>query len=137
MATRSVIAIKTKEGIKSIYSHWDGYPDHHYPILFNHYNTTEKVEALLALGDVSVLDESLECPEGHTFDSRVKGYSAFYMRDRGEEGCEAIFNEGGNAQNLGRGYEAYLYVWNGEKWTVYDTYYCEPKEITSTCEKYL
>ena len=28
MGTRSSIAIKTEDGIKAIYCHWDGYVDH-------------------------------------------------------------------------------------------------------------
>lgn len=37
----------------SIYSHWDNYPEHNGRILRTHYNTREKVEELIDLGDCS------------------------------------------------------------------------------------
>ena len=39
MGTRSSIAIKTEDGIKAIYCHWDGYVDHNGKILKEFYNT--------------------------------------------------------------------------------------------------
>ena len=41
--------------ILSIYSHWDNSPEHNGRILKTHYNTREKVEALVDGGDVSCL----------------------------------------------------------------------------------
>ena len=47
MSTKSKIAIKVGDNkYKHIYSHWDGYPEHHVPILKNNYNTEKKVEKL-------------------------------------------------------------------------------------------
>ena len=66
MGTRSSIAIKTEDGIKAIYCHWDGYVDHNGKILKEFYKTTDKVEALIALGDISSLRE--EVGEKHDFD---------------------------------------------------------------------
>lgn len=86
MATRSSITIKNSDGSKrSIYCHWDGYPDHVGKILNEHYNTTEKVNALIDLGAISVLAPSIECPEGHSFESPVRDYTIAYHRDRGDE----------------------------------------------------
>lgn len=86
MGTKSTINLKTNEGrIKSIYCHWDGYPDNQLPILTEHYDTYEKVDALMELGDLSSLDKSIECPEGHSFKTPVDGYCVAYGRDRGEE----------------------------------------------------
>ena len=57
MATRSRIAIENEDGtVTSIYCHWDGYVDHNGMILQEHYNERSKVEALIALGDISYLD---------------------------------------------------------------------------------
>jgi hypothetical protein len=39
--------------VLSIYSHWDSYPEHNGRILRTHYNTREKVEELIDLGDCS------------------------------------------------------------------------------------
>lgn len=89
MATRSKIGIKNPDGtFTSVYCHWDGYPSHQLPILTKNYNTVEKVNALLEHGDMSSLDESCEKPEGHSFDTVVKGYTVYYGRDRGEENTE-------------------------------------------------
>ena len=41
------------EKSKAIYVHWDGYPSHIMPILETYYNTPEKVEELLKLGNLS------------------------------------------------------------------------------------
>ena len=72
MSTRSNIGIIGINGeIRQIYCHCDGYLAHNGKILIQHYNTTEKVESLLALGDLSVLGET---PEG----------CIAYHRDRGE-----------------------------------------------------
>jgi hypothetical protein len=88
MATRSRIAIEDQDGtVRSIYCHWDGYPEHHGPILLNHYTTQEKVESLIALGSISSLAPETEIPEGvtHNFENPAKGIVVAYHRDRGEE----------------------------------------------------
>lgn len=90
MATRSTIALENADGtILQIYCHWDGYPTGVGATLEKHYNTPDKIKALLALGSVSILDASIECPEGHSFDNRIDGHTVFYGRDRGETDCDA------------------------------------------------
>lgn len=54
MATRSLIGINTDEGIRAIYCHFDGYPDHVGTILCTHYATAERVEALISLGCIDI-----------------------------------------------------------------------------------
>jgi len=73
MSTRSAIAIQeTKEGpVKYTYCHYDGYIKHNGKILNEHYRDPAKVKELLALGDLSALDETIE-------------KSTFYCRDRKE-----------------------------------------------------
>ena len=86
MSTNSSITIKNTNGsTRSIYCHWDGYPDHVGKLLNEYYNSSEKVNALIDLGAISVLGESIECPAAHSFDSPVSGYTIAYHRDRGEE----------------------------------------------------
>ena len=54
MATRSRIGIELQDGsILSAYHHWDGYPTWLGRILETHYNTKEKVSALIDGGDMS------------------------------------------------------------------------------------
>ena len=100
MSTRSTIGIRLDGGgVMAIYCHWDGYPSHQKPLL-KHYNTHEKVAALIALGSLSLLGE--EVGEKHLFDPIInKGddvtkkcdeyHQKFgkmckaYHRDRGEK----------------------------------------------------
>lgn len=88
MATRSRIAIEREGGsVESIYCHWDGYPSNNGVILLENYTDRKKVEGLIALGDISSLDEEVEPTNGsqHAYDSPEKGVTVAYHRDRGEE----------------------------------------------------
>lgn len=104
MGTRANIGIVNPDGtVRFIYTHWDGYPDHHGPILLENYNTSQRVNELLDLGSLSVLGE--EIGEKHPFDSpapygdEAPAYEEYrrkygrwcraYGRDRGEDDTEA------------------------------------------------
>jgi len=88
MSTHSSIAIKNKNGtITSIYCHFDGMIEHNGQILLDHYNTEEKVQELIDLGDLSYLAErtSPNKNEEHSYDGkRANGVVLAYHRDRGE-----------------------------------------------------
>lgn len=120
MGTRSAIIVKTgKKEYKAIYCHWDGYPSHVGRILHEHYNTQEKAETLIALGDISALYENIAPPEGktHDFDHPCEGVTIAYGRDRGETGVEAKV-----AHNVkwvkSRIDHAYFYVFKDGQWLV-------------------
>lgn len=99
MSTRSRINYVQEDGTyKSIYCHFDGYPSHNGYILYKHYTTLESVKALVELGDMSSLAETVE-------------NSIFYMRDREEENVPAIVTD----EPTG---EAYSYVFKDGKWSV-------------------
>jgi hypothetical protein len=88
MATRSRIGIENEKGeIKSIYCHWDGYPSNNGKILAEHYTDREKVEELIALGDISSLNENVGPSDGveHSFDNPASGVTVAYHRDRGDD----------------------------------------------------
>ena len=88
MATRSRIAIEDQDGtVRSIYCHWDGYPEYNGVVLKENYQTQEKVEELIALGSISSLKPLVAPPEGatHTFDNPLEDVTVAYHRDRGEE----------------------------------------------------
>jgi hypothetical protein len=88
MATRSRIGIENENGVvESIYCHWDGYPSHNGKILNQHYNDAEKVRALIALGDISSLEENVTPDDGvsHSFEKPSGNVTVAYHRDRGEE----------------------------------------------------
>lgn len=85
MGTRSDIIVKLANGQwKRIYCHWDGYLSHNGKILFKHYNSQERAEALVEHGDLSILGKQCSKPEGHSYATPVKGYCVYYGRDRGE-----------------------------------------------------
>ena len=56
MATRSAIGYRQQSGaVRAVYCHWDGYPEHQLPILREHYDTLDKVKALIRPGSMSQL----------------------------------------------------------------------------------
>jgi hypothetical protein len=80
MATRSRIAIENQDGsVTSVYCHWDGYIKSNGVILNENYNTKDKVEELIALGDLSSLDI--------TIDRTVS-----YHRDQGDDLIQIPFS---------------------------------------------
>lgn len=87
MGTRSRIAIEREGGsVESIYCHWDGYPSYNGRILLEKYGDRTKVEALIALGDISSLGEEVEPKDlsQHSYDTPEKGVTVAYHRDRGQ-----------------------------------------------------
>jgi len=88
MSTRSSISRQNIDGsFDLIYCHWDGYPSHNGRILYQHYQSPEKIAALLTLGDLSILGEMIG--EKHAFESRKENWCTAYGRDRGESNTEA------------------------------------------------
>ena len=80
MATRSRIAIENQDGsVTSVYCHWDGHIETNGVILNNNYNTKDKVEELIELGNLSSLDKTLET-------------TVAYARDRGEDSHQATYS---------------------------------------------
>ncbi len=61
MATRSNIRIKEAGGIsKSVYVHYDGYPEYMLKTLEENYNTVRKVKKLLSFGDISSVEPCID-----------------------------------------------------------------------------
>ena len=82
MGTRSAIGYQLPSGrIRAVYCHWDGYPKHQVPILIEHYNSLEKVKALIKPGSMSSLRTD------HTWaDSEVRDPQPLYHWERGNDG---------------------------------------------------
>ena len=73
MATRSRIGIEHQDGtVTSIYCHFDGYISGNGETLQTNYSNREKVEQLIALGDISSLESDID-------------ETIAYHRDRGED----------------------------------------------------
>lgn len=120
MSTRSLIVTKTdNDSYKGIYVHFDGYPEHNGKILQKHYTDQEKINALIDLGNASILAPSIEKPEGHSYNTPVEGHCIFYDRDRGEDGQEAFEKFSlKEVLNYDCGQD-FVYIWDGSKWTVF------------------
>jgi hypothetical protein len=110
MSTRSTISIETPEGIRSIYCHFDGFLDHNGKILKEHYDTAEKVNALIDLGDISSLGEDLK-------------KTVAYHRDRKEPLHIDKVNTTSDIDT-----QDYNYLFRDGKW-IYWNDYCKLKEL--------
>jgi hypothetical protein len=87
MATRAIIAKLDDKGVKAIYSHSDNYLEHTGKILDQHYQNEDKVDELLAHGDVSIVDENIGVKiDFNDYKLRAANKQClFYDRDRGEK----------------------------------------------------
>jgi hypothetical protein len=120
MATRCFIGKALPNGnITGIYCHSDGYPGYTGLRLEAHYTDSAKIDALLALGDISILGD--EIGEKHNFDDYEthRDWTKAYHRDRGEglnpnrmyESLEVM------EENVGSDIGAeWAYVWTGDQW---------------------
>ena len=92
MSTRALIAKELKNGkYKTIYCHNDGYPKGVGKTLLTEYNTEEKLDALLNLGDLSILGKQLapDPTKPHEHLDWQRDVTLAYGRDIGEKGTEA------------------------------------------------
>lgn len=125
MATRSRIGMEMPDGtVRSIYCHWDGYPEHNGQVLAEHYTTEERVKQLINLGNISSLAPKLEPDSGqeHDFNRPLDGVTVAYGRDRGEKGQEATTDKSVDAYFKSDLEEwGYLFTKDGE-WVVCDVY---------------
>jgi hypothetical protein len=116
MSTNARIGREIEAGnsVESIYTHWDGYPDHHGQVLLDHYAERAKVAELIALGDLSSL--AAEIGEAHDFDTRHVEHGEWcyaYGRDGGEADCEPVIHGHDAWPDGGQEYE-YLFTMRGE-----------------------
>ncbi len=141
MGTRSDIIVKRSDNMwKRIYCHWDGYLSHNGQILFDHYNSQEKAEALVALGDLSSLAE--EIGTKHNFDwrsepkfdrskkmsqktkqeyNKLSRQCNAYGRDRGETECDGYTGDSLSAVWPEKGtWTEFTYIWYDGNWYVAD-----------------
>jgi len=101
MGTRSGIGIENPNTgvIKAVYCHWDGYLEHNGSILNKHYDSSPKVNNLIALGDLSSLKQEIGAKhafgtigmtpaEQEAYEVEHGNSCTFYGRDRGETGTE-------------------------------------------------
>lgn len=136
MSTRSTISIQLENDLyKTIYCHHDGYLTHNGALLLDHYNSREKVEKLLELGDLSCLASQINPdptkPHSFEYDQRQYGVCVAYGRDRGESNVEA------KVMSLKELFEEtwieYFYIFTKDnKWKYYD---CNKDKIKDVQEE--
>lgn len=121
MGTRSRIGKIDDSGfVKSVYCHWDGYPEGVGKTLTEHYTDESKIDQLISLGDMSVLAENIEPKDKHSFDSAEENVCIFYGRDRGEKRTDAKLESKSSLLRRSKNSDIeYVYIWNGSKWECY------------------
>ena len=134
MSTRSLIAKQIGEDeYLTIYCHSDGYLTYNGAMLLDHYNTPEKVDALLELGDISSLRERLEPEqnETHSFENPLEDVTIAYRRDRGEKNTEAEKYTLKKLDNP-EGWHAYVYIFTDKnEWKFYCSTAASPFAVAS------
>jgi hypothetical protein len=128
MATRSRIGLELSDGsILSIYSHWDGYPEFNGVKLVEHFNTKEKVQELIDLGDISCLWTNAGWNNETLPEVGPLPYSA-----RGED-CPPRL-DANKYDYLADGEEyAYIFTQNGE-WVCYNRHQFEENTMPTVVE---
>lgn len=131
MSTRSRIGIENQETGKvwSVYCHYDGYLEGVGQTLIDHYKDREKVDELIALGDLSALGEEIGVKHDFDYGSKLDAGSAehsrlrrmvlAYGRDRGENSPTA---EDADAEayiaRATEGWEEFAYLYRQGVWFV-------------------
>lgn len=126
MSTHCLICRKNADtSYDYIYCHWDDYYEHAGNILLKYYNTKEKVDDLIALGDLSSISKKLNpTTDSHSFDNPEPDVCVAYGRDRhkkdvGPHHCAAIdLNE-----------EEYVYLYEDGEWYTAVTHQTKPTEL--------
>lgn len=126
MSTRSRIGIVQPDGkVKSVYCHHDGYVKAGVGVghqLHTHHNNLTAAESIVALGDLSSLQELLTPPAGmtHSYDNNVPRTTVAYGRDRGTKDCEAVTSESIEAFLALDSGQEYAYLFKDDEWLVHD-----------------
>ncbi|MBR6641620.1 MAG: hypothetical protein IKL08_05460 [Clostridia bacterium] len=129
MSTRSTIGIELAKGkYVYIYCHSDGYLTYNGAMLLDHYKDREKIQKLIALGDISVLERKVDPdpkkPHGFRYDNRQEDVVVAYGRDRGETDVNARV---GSLLDMCGGWIEYVYVYTLDNKWLYTTTYGDPK----------
>lgn len=121
MSTRSLIGTALDDGgVKGIYCHYDGYLDGVGQTLVDHYTTTEKVMALMEIGDLSSLRANIGVKHNPAkfgwFEEQNQCMSL--KRDHDELDCDArTFISELEFTNFNRSLASFVYLFkNGEWW---------------------
>jgi hypothetical protein len=129
MGTRSRIGLELSDGsILSIYSHWDGYPKFNGVKLVEHFNTKEKVQELVDLGDISALWTNLGFNQETLPEVGPLPYSA-----RGED-CPPRLDADLCEYLLPDSSEEYAYVFRAGQWVCYNMHQFDDSKLPEVVE---
>lgn len=120
MSTRCRIGIKNEDGtIRSIYCHFDGYPDGVGQTLLDSYKDAEKINKLLDLGDISCLGSEPVSDSKYwdPFTAITNSDYTLAYKDRGED-CPAEISKDVDSYKDAAHYVDYIYLWDGSDWRV-------------------
>jgi len=118
MATRGRIGIQLKNGsILSVYSHWDNYPEWAGKKLKEHFNTREKVAALIDGGDISSLWTDKD------WDGKEQEFGTLYYEGRGDVDTEPNLDNSFQAfiGSVNDSWCDYAYLFTNGEWKCYTT----------------
>lgn len=94
MSTRCRIGKLNEDGtVTSIYCHNDGYPGWVGKILNEYYTSSEDIDSLLAIGDISSLGKRVNPIGDHSFENPKKDTTLAYGRDRGETAADSRIDQ--------------------------------------------
>ena len=132
MGTPSSIAVRHEDNtVTAVYVNWDGYPGYVGKMLFNHYDTEEKIRELISYGSISSLrpEIGIKHPERnpHEFGSAAwrwherayRDMTTFHARD-----CEGDMSDCAHQIHadiptwLADEGQDWNYLWTGEEWLV-------------------
>lgn len=140
MSTRSNISMELPNGkYKTIYCHFDGYPEHNGELLLNYYNTKDKVEKLLSMGNLSSLAQKIDPQDGtkhsYKYEDRQHDVCVFYNRDCGVKDQEAKDLTLDNLKEAEWIDYFYIFTRNNE-WKYYDYNFDTLHDLKEESERY-
>jgi len=131
MATRSTIGVENADGtVIGVYCHWDGYLANNGKLLFEFYDTEEKIRELISHGDISSLGPTIGeqhpvdnpydygTPEYCEFHNKLRAMTTYYGRDCGEPDSDAECQIYTNANEFLKSRQDYNYLFRNNKWYV-------------------
>ena len=115
MATRARIGIQNDDGtIRSVYHHWDGYPDWLGRALREHFNTVDKVNTLIDGGDMS------SCYTNLGFNNETRETTGpLYYSERGENVPAKVNTNFDNYMQYNNASEEFYYLFLNDEWKCY------------------
>jgi hypothetical protein len=129
MSTRSRIGLELSDGsVLSIYCHFDGYPEFNGVKLVEHFNTKEKAQELVDLGDISCLWTNAGWNSETLPETGPLPYSS-----RGED-CPPRLDADLCEYLLPDGCEEYHYIFRNGEWVCYDMHQFDNTKLPEVVE---